>query len=154
MWVHEFQDLTSNPEVAQFFNNFRPYVQLRRIKWAELISGTPFENHSYFGNLPLVRLHPRFQWWCQQCCATVAHIYITIQLRKTLPRAGIGDLLRLLLGRRFGGAWVRWYSHMDMLDNHDNTQLDNDVVVLRDWRPLLINVGYQFVMRFINGHVR
>ena len=33
-------------------------------------------------------------------------------------------------------------------------QIDNDVILLRDWRPLLINVGYQFVMRYVNGHVR
>lgn len=25
---------------------------------------------------------------------------------------------------------------------------------MRDWRPLLINVGYQFAMRWVNGHVR
>lgn len=81
MWVNEFEDLTSNANVKAFFKNFHPYVQLRRMRWNDLVAGTPFENHPYFGDLPL--------------------------LRKTLTRAAIGDLLRLLLAHRFGGAWVR-----------------------------------------------
>lgn len=27
-------------------------------------------------------------------------------------------------------------------------QVDYDVILLRDWRPLLVNVGYQFAMRY------
>ena len=81
MWVNDFSDLTSNPDVKAFFDNFHPYVQLRRIKWEQLIADTPFEHHSYFGNFSL--------------------------LRETLHRACVSDLLRLLLVYHFGGVWVR-----------------------------------------------
>lgn len=81
MWVLDFKDLTGQPEVKDFFDRFRAHVQLRRIRWRELTAGTPFEGHPYFGNLQV--------------------------LRQTLTRAAIGDLLRLLLVHRYGGAWVR-----------------------------------------------
>ena len=81
MWVNEFDDLVSNPEVKAFMKNFQPYIQLRRMRWDGLISGTPFENHPYFANLPL--------------------------LRQTLTRSGVGNLVRLLLTNRYGGVWVR-----------------------------------------------
>ena len=81
MWVNEFDDLVSNPEVKAFMKNFRPHIQLRRIQWDRLIAGTPFDNHPYFANLTL--------------------------LRQTLTRSGVGNLLRLLLTNRYGGVWVR-----------------------------------------------
>lgn len=81
MWVNEFEDLTNNAEVGTFMKNFQPYVQLRRVRWNKLITNTPFDNHPYFSNLPV--------------------------LQQTLPKAAVADLLRLLLGYKFGGVWVR-----------------------------------------------
>ncbi len=134
MWVLDFKDLTSQPEVEAFFDRFRAHVQLRRIRWGHLTSGTLFAGHPYFGDLQ--------------------------KLWQTLPRAAVGDLLRLLLLHRYGGVWVCVRVcgfHACCCHHHPHvihhSQIDNDVVVMRDFRPLLIHVGYQFVMRWINNHV-
>lgn len=58
------------------------------------------------------------------------------KLLTSLHKAVYADLLRLLALHKLGGVWV-----------------DNDVVIQRDWRPLLINVGYQFAPRWMNNHV-
>lgn len=58
------------------------------------------------------------------------------RLKKLLPPAAYSDVLRLLLLHKYGGVWI-----------------DNDVILMRDWRPLVVNVGYQFVMRWMNNHV-
>ncbi|KAL0046400.1 hypothetical protein WJX82_011453 [Trebouxia sp. C0006] len=50
--------------------------------------------------------------------------------------AGYGDLVRHMLLYNHGGLWV-----------------DTDVVLLRDVYPVTMQIGYQFVMRWVNNHI-
>ncbi|DBA67734.1 TPA: hypothetical protein ACH3X2_001318 [Trebouxia sp. C0005] len=50
--------------------------------------------------------------------------------------AGYADLVRHILLYRYGGLWI-----------------DTDVLLLRDVYPVTIQIGYQFVMRWVNNHV-
>ncbi|KAL3136224.1 hypothetical protein ABBQ32_007236 [Trebouxia sp. C0010 RCD-2024] len=50
--------------------------------------------------------------------------------------AGYSDLVRHVLLYQHGGLWI-----------------DNDVVLLRDVYPVTMQVGFQFIMRFVNPHI-